>query len=76
MAKNYMKLMKDIKPKKYSLQKKPYQGTSKSDHGKSKTKRKAYKQPEYKRSITFKGAAIRPTVGLSTKNKETKKIIT
>lgn len=54
--------MKDKKPKKYSLpKKKPYQGTSKSDHGKSKTNRNAYKQPEYKRSINFKGAAVRVT---------------
>lgn len=58
IVKNYMKLMKDIKPRKYSLQRKPSWGTSKSDHGKSKTKRKAYKQLEYK-SVIFKGATIR-----------------
>ena len=51
IVKNYMKLMKDIKPRKYSLQRKPSWGISKSDHGKSK-------QLEYK-SVIFKGATTR-----------------
>lgn len=77
MAKNYTKLMKDNKPKKYSLQKKNHTRAHQNQTMENPRQiGQLTSSRSIKRSITFKGAAVRVTVGLSTKNKETKKIIT